>query len=162
MNQNECGDCHACCVVLPVYDRPTGWAKAGAEPCEHLRPGESGCCGIYQRRPEVCRAWHCAWRKDPWLGSRPDYRPDRLGVMFSFSGAGLGLWEVRRGALQDGRVQYIKRKLLAMNKAEQERVTNYPVGAVTCTPVNGRYPLSVIDECAQISDRERVAVRVSD
>jgi hypothetical protein len=118
---NECGGCTACCVVMPVlskeFCKPVG-------PCQHLVPGG---CGIYADRPPVCREWHCGWRKDGWLGSRPEYRPDRLGVMFSEANGALTIWEVTPGALADPRVDHIKNRLKNRYKAPGLGVRRYPL-----------------------------------
>src|SRR5262249_13836317 len=64
---------------------------------------------------------------DGWLGSRPDYRPDRLGVMFSESGGALTIWEVTPGALADPRVDHIKNRLKNRYKAPGLGVRRYPL-----------------------------------
>jgi uncharacterized protein len=59
-----CGDCSLCCLLLdvPEVNKPKdGW-------CRHCRPGQGG-CGIYNKRPDVCRNWTCLWL----AGSMPDY-----------------------------------------------------------------------------------------
>jgi hypothetical protein len=105
---NSCGACTACCTLLPILelDKPSG------TPCRHLC--EQG-CGIYESRPDVCRNYLCAWRSHAWFGSRPQYRPDKLGVMVSCQdtkdGWAITLWEVREGALDDPRLPFILDKL---------------------------------------------------
>jgi hypothetical protein len=78
--EKSCGGCSACCKVLrieaPEFTKPAG------EWCKHCRPGEAGGCIIYDARPMVCRDYRCAWLQLDALP--PDYRPDRLKVMFSF------------------------------------------------------------------------------
>jgi hypothetical protein len=107
---------------MPVQSEE--FCKAPGKPCEHLVPGG---CGIYADRPPVCREWRCVWRKDGWLGSRPDYRPDRLGVMFSTSSGALVIWEVTPGALADPRVDFIKNRLKNRYKAPGLGVRRYPL-----------------------------------
>ncbi|MBS0264382.1 MAG: hypothetical protein JSS02_20775 [Planctomycetes bacterium] len=97
-----CGDCGACCVLLPIVElnKPGRWA------CDHLtRQG----CGCYDERPGACREFHCVWLRGA-LGSDVALRPDRLGVMFDWfqiRGTGeeccqaLELWP---GAFDDARV----------------------------------------------------------
>lgn len=67
----KCGDCKACCVLLPVrvLDKPAN------VPCKHLCA--SG-CGIYPNWPDLCNRWECAWRSGE-LG--PYDRPDKSGVI---------------------------------------------------------------------------------
>ena len=70
----DCGDCTACCIDLNI-DQPD-LVKLSDQPCVHC---DAGGCGIYPRRPSVCRAFHCGWRLIPWLGA--EWRPDRIGIM---------------------------------------------------------------------------------
>ena len=72
----ECGDCIACCVI-PGIDTP-GLVKPEGVMCPHCT-GRG--CGVYGRRPDVCRTFHCAYRR---IRSMPlETRPDKLGVMFT-------------------------------------------------------------------------------
>ena len=92
-----CGSCTACCTALkiddPALQKPAGLA------CHHL--GSSGGCGIYDTRPEPCRAFHCAWRFLPILVDA--WRPDRSGVLIGFvdheGGSALRLQTVREDAI---------------------------------------------------------------
>lgn len=70
----QCGPCQACCVVPEI---PELGKKAG-ERCQHLT--EQG-CGIYETRPDVCRAFECGWKVNPRF--RADDRPDVVGIMTS-------------------------------------------------------------------------------
>jgi hypothetical protein len=134
---NECGECTACCVVMPVGS--VEFSKSAGVPCKHLC--QRG-CGIYDQRPPVCREWHCLWRTDPWLGSKPDYRPDRLGVMFSVCDGRLTIWEVRPGTVMDQKVDYIKNRLLHNAKVGRGGVTRYPLNVLSefSEPVADDYP----------------------
>src|ERR1700733_6764396 len=79
MNKNECGECRACCVVLPIVE--PDFNKPAGEPCKHLC--DKGCSIFGQPTwPKLCRDYLCVWRVDGWLGKRPNYRPDKLGVVF--------------------------------------------------------------------------------
>lgn len=71
----RCGPCHACCVSLRIESNE--FLKHEDVPCEHL--AASGGCGIYSRRPNSCRGWHCGWRYMESLGD--EWRPDRCGVL---------------------------------------------------------------------------------
>jgi hypothetical protein len=55
----ECGACSMCCYVLGV-DEPPEISKPPDRWCQHCKPGKGG-CAIYERRPRLCRAFHCAW-----------------------------------------------------------------------------------------------------
>jgi hypothetical protein len=71
-----CGDCVACCEVLNI-DEPD-MVKPAEQMCPHCT-GKG--CGVYDRRPQVCREWDCVWRR---IGSMPpETRPDRLDVLFT-------------------------------------------------------------------------------
>jgi len=70
----ECGSCTACCIDLNI-DQPD-LVKLSDQPCIHC---SAGGCGIYARRPSVCRGFHCGWRLIPWLGE--EWRPDRIGIV---------------------------------------------------------------------------------
>jgi hypothetical protein len=67
-----CGTCNLCCVV-PVVDSPE-LAKPSGAVCRHSRGG----CAVYERRPDVCRRFFCAWRRTKRIPD--DWRPDRCGV----------------------------------------------------------------------------------
>jgi hypothetical protein len=81
-----CGECKACC---------NGWLSAEIHghrmgdgvPCRYLRPDG---CGIYERRPEVCRSFVCGWLK-PGSPFPEHWRPDKLGMIIRE-----GQWEGRR------------------------------------------------------------------
>lgn len=75
----ECGACSLCCKVMAIPEL----GKADGEWCKHICRNHKG-CGIYETRPEVCRAFLCLWRKGMALtGSGPKHlRPDRCGVVF--------------------------------------------------------------------------------
>ena len=73
--ERACGSCVVCCKVLKI-DEPD-LRKAAQVLCPNCTG--SG-CAIYESRPEVCRSWHCAWRRVASMGE--EMRPDRLGVLF--------------------------------------------------------------------------------
>jgi Fe-S-cluster containining protein len=65
----DCGTCTLCCKVfqVPALEKPMGkW-------CQHCSPGRG--CGIHETRPAHCRAFHCAWMTESWLG--PEWKPER-------------------------------------------------------------------------------------
>jgi Fe-S-cluster containining protein len=51
----ECGSCSQCCTLLEVTDV----GKSMNEWCKHCDPGKG--CMIYDRRPQMCRSFVCAW-----------------------------------------------------------------------------------------------------
>lgn len=71
MRLRSCGGCTLCCTVLRVDELP----KLGGVPCAHVTA--SG-CGIYARRPAVCRGYRCMWLQG---GLDEADRPDRLGAV---------------------------------------------------------------------------------
>lgn len=75
--EHACGDCQACCTYLPIAagEVCTNAKPAGVD-CPHL--GHQG-CGIYPRRPEICRRFRCVWHMEPsWPQA---WRPDRSGLL---------------------------------------------------------------------------------
>jgi hypothetical protein len=73
----ECGGCTVCCEQLTI-DEPE-LKKLPGILCEHCSAGAG--CAIYERRPTVCRTWHCGWRELAILDD--DWRPDRSGIIIS-------------------------------------------------------------------------------
>jgi len=69
-----CGPCQACCVALKI--QAPELRKQSGTPCQHL---VSKGCNVYDRRPQVCRAFLCGWRLLPELDV--SWRPDLSGVM---------------------------------------------------------------------------------
>jgi hypothetical protein len=73
--------------------------KLGGTPCAHQR--DAGGCGIYERRPGICRAYRCLWLGG---GLRDDDRPDALGAVLDVVSQGASVWleirEARPGAFE--------------------------------------------------------------
>jgi len=98
---NLCGDCCACCVLLPIGVL----GKEAGRPCRKLGPDPTWankcCCTIYPARPEPCRSFRCGWLAEGW---DPDLRPDRCGVMLTHqpcpAGVVLTAWELRPGTIR--------------------------------------------------------------
>lgn len=126
LQENRCGECRACCVVLPIADPEL--IKPAGESCKHLCG--SG-CELHDgpQFPALCKDYHCSWRQVDWLNKRPDYRPDKLGVIFHFGAAGLVLFEAHPGALHSQQVAYIKRRLLKILQSDA-LVKNFPAGVL--------------------------------
>ncbi len=72
----ECGDCVVCCDVLKI-DTPA-LSKPANMLCRH-NTGRG--CAIHETRPEICRNWFCAWRRNAAMPEAA--RPDRSGLLVS-------------------------------------------------------------------------------
>ena len=70
-----CGECTVCCKVLKI-EQPD-LRKAAGISCSFLRKGKG--CTIYAERPNLCRIWHCGWRRFDWID--PLMRPDLCGIL---------------------------------------------------------------------------------
>ncbi|MCJ2033596.1 hypothetical protein [Methylobacterium sp. J-068] len=70
-----CGTCTLCCKV---YDVPAVESVAG-QWCRHTKQGRG--CAIHATRPDHCRAFHCLWMTEAWLG--PDWKPERAKMVLS-------------------------------------------------------------------------------
>ncbi|GJD48834.1 hypothetical protein OPKNFCMD_1560 [Methylobacterium crusticola] len=70
-----CGACTLCCKV---YDVPAVESVAG-EWCRHAMTGRG--CAIHAARPGHCRAFHCLWMTEGWLG--PEWKPDKAKMVLS-------------------------------------------------------------------------------
>lgn len=72
----QCGSCNACCDILEVaaVDKPVN------QLCRHWQDGTG--CTIYDRRPQMCRSFTCAWLQghldDDWF-------PEKAGLVVHFS-----------------------------------------------------------------------------
>jgi Fe-S-cluster containining protein len=72
----QCGSCNACCDILEVaaVDKPVN------QLCKHWQTGTG--CTIYDRRPQMCRSFVCAWLQghleDEWF-------PAKSGIIVHFS-----------------------------------------------------------------------------
>jgi len=71
----ECGTCDVCCVSLtidePALQKPQGYR------CRNLVPDVG--CGVYDSRPQTCRAFYCGWRRLGWV--KEELRPDNSRVL---------------------------------------------------------------------------------
>ncbi|MBR0907111.1 YkgJ family cysteine cluster protein [Bradyrhizobium liaoningense] len=72
----QCGSCNACCDILEVaaVDKPVN------QLCRHWQTGTG--CTIYDRRPQMCRSFVCAWLQghldESWF-------PAQAGLVVHFS-----------------------------------------------------------------------------
>jgi hypothetical protein len=91
---NDCGECTACCDIAGVAEL----GKPAYARCPHMACN----CTIYEKRPATCAGFRCIWHMG-FFGDRPDWRPDKLGLMFEFNNEGTGtrinVFEVTPGAL---------------------------------------------------------------
>jgi hypothetical protein len=69
----SCGPCFFCCKVLEIEEMK----KTAGKLCPHCV--ESGGCGVYQTRPQVCRDYYCQWKEDRGLPAT--MRPDKVGTL---------------------------------------------------------------------------------
>jgi len=67
----NCGDCQLCCKLVPVKSL----GKAAGERCKHQSHSKG--CKIYERRPNCCRLWSCAWLMGEQDDTQDLRRPDR-------------------------------------------------------------------------------------
>lgn len=97
----KCGSCDLCCTIYPVpgitgKDDRCRFARSGTVTEMKVQVGEFGVdfapsyhpqtgCGIYDKRPRMCRQFFCGWR----LGlGEDDERPDKTGVVLDLVGSG--------------------------------------------------------------------------
>lgn len=63
-SKRQCGSCTLCCKVMGVPE-----VKERHDWCPHAaRDGSRVGCGIYRKRPERCREFHCMWLIDEKIG----------------------------------------------------------------------------------------------
>lgn len=66
--------------------------------CPHVYKGEG--CTIYENRPQSCREFRCFWLMWSQRDDYPDLpsaRPDKCGIMLSYSGAAIWIAHVEKG-----------------------------------------------------------------
>ena len=73
----QCGDCMVCCEYMPISTK--GLIKPGQTLCPHVIVNRG--CSMYDTRPNVCRTWHCLWRRDAAMPEA--LRPDKSRMIFS-------------------------------------------------------------------------------
>lgn len=78
----SCGSCSLCCTALRVDEL----SKLAGRDCVHQR-GEHG-CGIYERRPAICRSYRCLWLQG---GLEDDERPDAIGAVVDLETRGMSV-----------------------------------------------------------------------
>ena len=75
----DCDGCTMCCKLLSIaeLDKPRA---AGCPQCDRKRG-----CKIYESRPEVCRAFHCGWRRIADLDER--WKPSHSKILINYEDA---------------------------------------------------------------------------
>jgi uncharacterized protein len=76
----SCGDCSLCCKLLAIdAEHAPEIAKPANTWCKHCaKPG----CGIYDRRPQLCRDFQCEWLKNERLDDA--WYPLTSGMILSY------------------------------------------------------------------------------
>jgi len=113
---NQCGDCRACCILLPVsaINKPTNTR------CKHIC--DVG-CSIYADRPTTCAEFECGYLQ---ADNVPEsLRPDKCGIIFIkrteriFSGAlmpGIKTTDTAKAQIEDFRRQGFSVVLLSLSE----------------------------------------------
>lgn len=127
--------------------RVTPLNKPAGANCAHQT--EAG-CGIYEQRPQACRAWDCMWVRDNGRVFAEDERPDQTGVFFTASNPDpntgqqtIYVHQVHEGAAASPKARAILNRLAALLPVEVLPAPD-PQPAVTLLTYNGK----VIDPAA--------------
>ncbi len=75
-NARQCGSCNCCCDILEV----TAVEKPVNELCKYWETGTG--CTIYDRRPQMCRSFACAWLQGHF---DDDWFPEKARIVVHFS-----------------------------------------------------------------------------
>lgn len=146
-----CGTCTLCCKV---YDVPP-LAKPAGRWCGHCRPGRG--CGIYETRPEPCRAFHCLWMTQDWLG--PEWKPERSKLVLTIDpGTRFLLVQVDPGAANAWRAEPYYRSLKqwsAAGAARKQHVVVFLNKSATVILPDRDVPLGLMAPGDRILARER-------
>jgi hypothetical protein len=79
----ECGECSLCCKVFPIKEI----SKPKDTWCPHCRPSGKGGCTIYNSRPQICRAYRCAWLG--WGDMGDEWFPAHCKMVMDCEGGGI-------------------------------------------------------------------------
>ena len=71
----DCGECTACCTWM--IGESYGHKFGNGVSCNFL---DKCGCGIYEKRPEVCRKYQCGWSQELFP---EEMRPDKCGIIVS-------------------------------------------------------------------------------
>ncbi len=125
LDSNDCGECTACCDILGIQEL----GKPYYARCAHLGSN----CTIYETRPAACRCYRCAWHLG-LLGDRPDWRPDKLGLLIELNSEGVGtrinVFEVQPGALavNESRLTHLLTRLRSNRAVKKVHFARVAVG----------------------------------
>jgi hypothetical protein len=78
----QCGSCNRCCDILEV----AAVAKPVNQLCKYWETGKG--CNIYNNRPQMCRAFSCAWLQGHF---DDDWFPEKAGIVVHFSQGALNV-----------------------------------------------------------------------
>lgn len=70
----SCGECTLCCKLIAIAEL----GKTRGQWCQHCVKGKG--CGIYESRPDECRAFNCGWLTTPSVGD--EWKPIRSKMIF--------------------------------------------------------------------------------
>ncbi len=129
----SCGGCTACCSVFAISEKESRFQlnKPPGVPCEHLvQIGYSASmpCGIYQDRPEPCRAFECVWKQGDI--KEEDLRPDKIGYV---------LWTPPKERWPDGREVMMANEIVP---------GGLPVGRLLISTLRRQVPVIIIQHGA--------------
>lgn len=77
VQDRDCGECMVCCEHLSISS--PNFHKPADVLCSNCIINQG--CQIYETRPNVCRTWHCLWRRVEAIPQ--ELRPDQSGIIFS-------------------------------------------------------------------------------
>ena len=133
----SCGSCTLCCKV---YDVPAVGATAGNW-CPNCQPGRG--CKIYEARPQQCRAFHCLWITQDFLG--PDWKPDKARFVLTMDGTTRWIFvQVDPGAAQAWRKEPYYSQLKRWAAAGNRPVVVFVRKLATAITIHGETTLGEI------------------
>jgi hypothetical protein len=122
----ECGTCYACCVYLGIDELH----KYAGQTCKHLSGANpAGRCSIYDKRPDACSRFRCAWMQGHFAA---DARPDNSGLLCVFyllpgdiQAATITITDVEKaGSLEGGQLAQMV-KMVMLTGVDEIRIVNY-------------------------------------
>lgn len=128
-SDRSCGTCYACCVHLGI----AALKKRSGQACRYLDGTNSTKrCSIYEKRPDACKIYQCAWRSGAFLDNM---RPDESGILVTpypldedpngLAATILIIDEAKAGTINHpGNLQFILNFMIAQMGAQDIRVVN--------------------------------------